>query len=404
MSAHAPTVDLSDATVPQGNIWRKLPVALAAVGVVGLGGAFATAGEGNQFWFSYLTALMFWLSFGLGGLFFVLIHHGTRAGWSSVVRRIAENFMITLPLLGLLILPIVFGGMDALYHHWVHAPADDLIVAGKSSYLNTGAFTVRILIYIGVWVAMSVGFYAWSLKQDRTGDPKLAHRMRRLAPVGFVLFGLSITFVAIDLMMSLDPHWYSTIYGVYYFGGTFMTIAAAMILASMALQRAGVVKSAITNEHYHDLGKLGFAFMVFWAYIAFSQFMLMWYANIPEETVWYHHRATGGWEYVSMILFALHFVIPFFFLMSRHIKRRRMTLAAGAVLLLVSHYIDMFWLIQPTMTQHSGSTFAIHIADVLALIGIGGLVLAVFAWRTNAASVVPLKDPRLSESLHFENF
>jgi len=405
VSGHANVVDLGDARVPAGSIWKKLPILFAVLGVAGLGLAFALAGEnGKQFWYSYLTGFMFWLSLGLGGLFFVLIHHGTRAGWSTIVRRIAENYMITLPMLGLLMLPILFGGLDTLYHVWAHPEADDLMVQAKVGFLNADFFTIRGIGYVVIWTGLALFLYRGSLKQDVTGDVKLSHGMRRIAPIGFILFALSLTFAAIDFMMSLDPHWYSTIFGVYYFAGTFMSIAATLALTSMALQKSGLLKSAITTEHYHDLGKFAFAFVAFWAYIAFSQFMLIWYANIPEETVWYHYRTTGGWEYLTLVLAVLHFAVPFIFMMSRHIKRRRITLALGAGLLLFAHYLDMFWLIQPTMLQHDANPhFAMSLVDLLAFIGIGGLVLAVFTWRTSAAPVAPLKDPRLTESLGFEN-
>lgn len=406
MSAHASAVDLSDAQVPANSIWKKLPIIFAVVGVAGVALAFLSAGtDHKQFWYSYLTAYMFWLSIGLGGLFFVLIHHATRAGWSTVVRRVAENYMITLPLLGLLALPIVFGGMDDLYHVWVHPAETDLFVQAKTGFLNVDFFTIRVVAYALIWTGLGFYLYRASRKQDATGDPKLAHGMRRIAPVGLIFFALTITFAAVDFMMSLDPHWYSTIFGVVYFGGTFMAIAAVLALTGMAMQRTGLLKNAITTEHYHDLGKLAFAFMVFWAYVSFSQFMLIWYANIPEETIWYAYRSTGGWEIAAGLLTLLHFVVPFFFMMSRHIKRRNLTLAIGAGILLLAHYIDLFWIIQPTMRQHDGDPhFTVHIADLLTFIGIGGLVLAVFSWRISAAPVAPMKDPRLMESLDFENF
>lgn len=405
MSAHVNAIDLSDAQVPAKSIWKKLPLIFAVLGIASIALAFVTVGDDHkQFWYSYLTSFMFWLSLGLGALFFVIIHHVTRAGWSTVVRRVAENFMIALPVLGLLALPILFGGMDDLYHVWVHPGETDLFVQAKTGFLNTDSFTIRVIGYIAVWTLFAVFFYGTSLKQDKTGDPKLSHRMRRFAPIALVLFSLTITFASIDFMMSLDPHWYSTIFGVVYFGGSAMMAYAALALASMALQKTGLLKSAITTEHYHDFGKMAFGFMVFWSYVAFSQFMLIWYSNIPEETIWYYYRSSGGWEIVAATLFLLHFVVPFFFLMSRHIKRRNLTLAIAAVILLLAHYVDLFWIIQPTMHQHDEPHFTMHIADLLALIGIGGIVLAVFSWRVAAAPAAPLKDPRLAESLDFENF
>ncbi|MCB9734126.1 MAG: hypothetical protein H6745_16135 [Deltaproteobacteria bacterium] len=403
--AHMPTA--AEATLDKGHVLRKLPVPLAVLGVAGIALAFVTAGDDHtQFWFSYLTAYMFWLSAGLGALFFVLIHHGTRAGWSALVRRVAENWMITLPLLFLLGLPIVLGGLESLYTPWVNPKPDDIMVVEKQAWLNPTSFLIAFLICGGLWTAFSLYLYRGSRKQDASGDPAIADRLRWWAPLGYVTFGLTITVAAVNFMMSLDPHWYSTIFGVYYFGGTFMFFMAILSLSMMGIQRAGLLKEHVTAEHYQDIGKLAFAFVVFWSYIAFSQFMLIWYANIPEETLWFAHRAEGGWEWVTLLLALLHFAVPFFFLMSRHIKRRKTTMALGAILLVVAHLIDMFWIIQPTMTQHvtGHSHFGLALSDLLAVVGIGGLVCAVFFWRLGAAPVVVLNEPRMDESVGFENY
>ena len=432
---HARTVPADQAAIPKGSFWQKLPLIFGVIGVVALVLTWLVAQDdhGNrQFYYSYLTSFMFWLSLGLGGLFFVLIHHATRAGWSTVVRRIAENFMITLPLFVVLVIPIILLGTETLYAHWVHnehavheahaagisldaAAGVDAILVRKSWYLNTPFFILRGFVVTGLWTLFAVLFYRWSVRQDTTTDPvesaELSHKMRRWSPIGIALFALTLTIGAIDWIMSLDPHWYSTIFGVYYFAGTVMMVMAALALGAMALQKSGVLKDAITAEHYHDLGKLGFGFVVFWSYIAFSQFFLIWYANIPEETMWFGHRIEGGWDVMTLLLALLHFVIPFFFMMSRHIKRNRTMLTVGCILLLVAHLIDMFWLIQPNLSaavaHDSGEHhlhLSFHIADLLALIGIGGLVLGVFCWRMGAAAAVPVNDPRLAESLSFENF
>ncbi|PIE65671.1 MAG: quinol:cytochrome C oxidoreductase [Deltaproteobacteria bacterium] len=415
MSAHASPsyVPTEAATVPKASLWRKLPIPLAAIGLGALALAFVLGsdetGKNPQFWFSYLTSFAFWLSIGLGGFVFVLIHHATRAGWSTVVRRIAENFMITLPLMGVLGLALAFGGANTLYE-WttpelVHNQA---LLAKKTWWLEEGFFQIRAVIYLALWILVPMALYRWSTKQDITGDEDLSHKMRRWAPLGAIAFALTLTFSIIDFTMSLDWHWYSTIYGVYYFGAAMMMIGIALSLTSMTIQRSGLLKDHITTEHYHDLGKWTFAFMVFWSYIAFSQFMLIWYANIPEETLWFAYRVEGGWEVVTLLLALLHFVVPFFFLMSRHIKRRKATLIAGSVLLIIAHYIDMFWLVQPKLSMRyfgggHHAFFSISIVDLLAFIGIGGLFLAVVTWRMAAKPVAPVKDPRLAESLSFEN-
>lgn len=412
-AAHAdlPHLTSENTRLPANSLWGKFPLIGIGVGVVCLILAFVlgtSEGHGDhgpsrqQFYVSYLTSYMFWLSLALGGLFFVLIQHGTRAGWSIVVRRLAENWMAILPFMGLLVAPVFIGQHDLF--HWSHDPAtlaDDFILQKKISYFDNTFYLARTVIVVLVWTGLSVLLRRWSTLQDQTGDVALTHKMRWIAPLGFVFFALSTTIAAIDWMMSLDPHWYSTIFGVYYFAGTVMASGAALTLSGMAVQKSGVLKEAITTEHYHDLGKWTFAFVVFWAYIAVSQFLLIWYANIPEETIWYGHRLEHGWEYLTMFLPIAHFFIPFFFLMSRHIKRKKVLLAVGAAWVLFAHYVDMFWLIQPAVHKDH---FSIHIADLLTLVGLGGIAIGLFAYYTAKSPTVPVKDPRLTESLRFENF
>lgn len=412
-AAHAdlPHLTSENTRLPADSLWGKFPFIGIGVGVVCLILAFVLGtteahgehGESKQqFYVSYLTSYMFWLSLSLGALFFVLIQHGTRAGWSIVVRRIAENWMLVLPVMGVLVVPVFFGQHDLF--HWSHEPAklaDDFILQKKISYFDSAFYIGRSLGVVLVWTLLAVALHRWSTQQDKTGDHKLSLKMRWWAPLGFVFFAISTTIAAIDWMMSLDPHWYSTIFGVYYFAGTVMVSGAAITLSAMAVQKTGVLKDAITTEHYHDLGKWTFAFVVFWAYIAVSQFLLIWYANIPEETIWYGHRLEHGWEYLTIFLPIAHFLIPFFFLMSRHIKRKRVLLAIGAVWVLFAHYVDMFWLIQPAVhTDH----FSLHITDLLTLVGLGGIAIGFFALFTAKFPTAPVKDPRLTESLRFENF
>lgn len=372
----------------------------------------ASGGIQEQALFSYLVAYMFVLSFALGGLFFVMVQHITRAGWSVVVRRIAENLAgLLFPWMAILFLPIALG-MDTLYHHWTHGTADDTVLLGKSGYLSSGFFLVRAAIYFAVWGLLARCFRGNSLKQDQTGDPALTMRMARRAAPGLLVFALSLTFAAFDWIMSLDPHWYSTIFGIIYFAGSVMATLAFMTLMAMWLQKRGYLKGAITTEHYHDLGKLLFAFMVFWTYTSFSQYMLIWYANVPEETLWYAHRAsvewtpgvTLPWGYVGTSLVIGHFLFPFAFLMSRHMKRNRITLSIGAVLLLIMHWFDMQYLIMPNMTaavHHQG--MALSIWDALTMGGVVALFVGLTLHLTRSTPLLPERDPRLPESLHFHN-
>jgi len=235
--------------------------------------------------------------------------------------------------------------------------------------------------------------------QDASGDVAHTVAMRRRAAPGMFLFAFTVTFAAFDLLMSLEPHWYSTMLGVYFFAGSAVGFFAALIVFTYLVQRAGFLRRAITREHYHDLGKLLFAFTVFWAYISFSQFMLMWYANIPEETLFYLHRQEHGWEWVGLALVFGHFLLPFLVLLSRAPKRRKGALAAAAGWLLLMHWVDLYWFIMPVGSEHA----AVNWASLALTVGLGGVLVARLLWGARSVSLVPEKDPRLLESLTFEN-
>jgi hypothetical protein len=379
-----------------------LGVSLLALAATGAG--YFIVGS-KQFLVSYLTGYMYTLGIVLGALFFVLVQHVTRAGWSVGVRRIAENAMANFPLMLVLFLPIAFGYRE-IYHHWVepslYDPESanfDAVLNGKRGYLNPTFFFVRAVLYFAIWIGLSAYFYGASRRQDDTGDPGLTVKMAARAAPGIVLFGLTTTFAAFDWIMSIDPHWFSTMFGVCYFAGGAMGLLATLSLLCLLINRAGYLKEFVNAEHYHDIGKLLFAFMVFWTYVSFSQYMLIWYANLPEETGWYMTRAQNGWGIVGTVLVVGHFFVPFAFLMSRHAKRNRTTLAIGAVLLLVMHWFDMQYQIQPTDMP----VWNVSWLDITAVIGIFGLFFAMTLRRTIANPLVPERDPRLAESVRFHN-
>ena len=326
---HTKSINVDDVKFSKDSLIAKLPVIGGVLGLAGIGGAYALGQENSQFYFSYLTAFAYFLSIALGGLFFVLIQFATRAGWSVVVRRIAEQVMATLPVFAILFIPVIFG-MHDLYH-WTHAelydPTSDQydkILAGKQGYLNESFFLIRAGVYFVVWIALSQYFLKKSLSQDESGDKGITAQLQKWSALGLALYAMTQTFAAFDWLMSLDPHWYSTMYGVYFFAGGFVAIFAVLAIFTIRLSTPdGVLNGIATEEHFHDLGKLLFGFTVFWAYIAFSQYFLIWYSNIPEETLFYKHRMESGWMNVSIFLMIGHFAVPFFLLMSRHMKRIR---------------------------------------------------------------------------------
>jgi hypothetical protein len=343
------------------------------------------------------------LSIALGVLWFVAIQHLTNAKWSVVVRRVAEILASNMLLVGVLSLGVVgpmLAGSSDLYAWLDHAKVEqDHILHHKAAYLNIQFFCVRWLIYFGFWIWLGRRFFKLSVQQDTDGGSEISSALQRISAPSMIAFAVTLTFCAIDVLMSLDATWFSTMFGVYYFAGCVLAGYSSLGLALFWLQGKGRLTTSVTEDHYHDIGKMMFAFTVFWAYIGFSQFMLIWYADIPEETHWYLWRFQGDWKVVSSLLLAAHFVVPFFGLMSRHVKRNKRTLAFWAVWILVIHYVDLFWLVYPNGTAE----VPLGLVDILCLIGVLGLFIGVSARRARGVNLIPTGDPRLADSLAFEN-
>jgi hypothetical protein len=389
------------ATIPPGHSWNRIPVIGAGCAVLGAA-ACAMLGASNpkQFFFSWLVSFLFFLSLALGGLFFVLIQYATQGGWGIVLRRIGETVFALLPVMAVLFLPLLLGLRD-LYSWAVPGAAEhDALLRWKAPYLNVPFFLIRAVIYFAVWSFMALLYYRGSRGQDVTGDPAVSARLRRLAGPAIIVLAVTQTFASIDWIMSLTPHWYSTMFGVYFFAGSFVGFIALLSILAAAMRQAGLLETVISPEHLHDMGKLLFAFTSFWAYIAFSQFFLIWYANLPEETIWYRARLEGSWEAVSLLLMAGHFGVPFFYLMGRDVKRRGWTLAVGGVWLLAMHFVDLYWQVMPTLHPEGVRPSPL---DVAAFIAVGGCFVAAAGWLMRRQALVPLRDPRLAESLAFEN-
>ncbi|HSO23246.1 MAG TPA: hypothetical protein VLT81_10075 [Chondromyces sp.] len=397
-------LDITTENRQLGTAARPALLICAALAVLGIGGSLVLAGMlehgADHLLETYLVSFAFFLSISLGGLFFVLLQHCTRAGWSVVVRRVAEAVAANVWLMAVLAIPVVLG-MDHLYH-WTDtaAAAHDPLLAGKIAFLNPTFFVIRLVVYFVLWGLMASYLHRTSVAQDASGDPALTLRMERLSAPGMVVFALSLNFAAFDLLMSLDPHWFSTIFGVYYFAASVVAFLAVMPKILFGLQLKGILPNAVTVEHYHDFGKLLFGFVVFWAYIAFSQYMLIWYGNIPEETQWFLKRQTGDWTVVSLLLIFGHFVLPFLLLVSRAIKRRPALLAVTGAYVAVMCWIDIYWLVIP---EFSPAVARFGLLDVLCFLGMSGVFSAAVILRLGRHSVIAEKDPRLEESLAFEN-
>ncbi|MFH1466300.1 MAG: quinol:cytochrome C oxidoreductase [Pseudomonadota bacterium] len=392
--------DLSRDVLILGPLANRLLIGGGLVGVLGLVAGVLLAADAQALLAAWLLNSFFVLSLVLGGLVFVLIQHLTRAGWSVVVRRLAEGLAMGAPLAALLILPLLFG-LGHLYP-WADPArvAEEPLVQAKLGYLNAPFFTARVVGYLAIWTGLGWFLFRRSVRQDADGDPRHTLTLQTWSAPGVVLFTLTTTFAGFDLLMSLEPAWYSTIFGVYVFAGALVAALATMILMIRGLQATGRLRLAITPEHLHDLGKLLFGFTIFWAYIAFSQYMLYWYANLPEETVFYRTRMAGGWEWVGLALLVGHFALPLLLLISRHPKRRPILLALGAAWLLGMHWVDLLWLVGPAVHPEALQVTA---PEVALGVGMSGLLVAWLALVLRRVALVPVRDPRLPESLTFEN-
>lgn len=356
-------------------------------------------------WFhAFLLNLTYFLSISLGALFFVTLQHLTGARWSVVTRRVAELMTTPIATMGILMLVVLvpmFFGNSSLYS-WNDASLreTDELIRLKSPYLNTPFFAIRCLGYFALWIFLSRFYLRESLRQDQTGHAEASDRMSRWSGPAMIALAITLNFAAFDWLMSLDPHWFSTIFGVYFFAGCVVSFLAMLAIGASGLQRFGFMTKEITVEHYHDVGKLLFGFMFFWAYIAFSQYLLIWYANIPEETVWYLHRQEHGWQYVGLLLLVGHLLLPFFGLMSRSARRDRKRLLFWASVLLVMHWVDLYWIVMPNASPES-VTFGM--VEVLGFLGLGCIWCGAIARSARNIRLIPTGDPHYSQSLAFHN-
>jgi hypothetical protein len=405
-------IDLGNEPRQLGAFAPRVANVAGLIGVVGvaLGIVGGFLADWSVFFRAYILNYSYVLSLALGALFFVMLQHLTRAGWSATVRRLAEHVSATLPLLAVLFVPIlipVLFGMGDVYEWTNHetAPAGHReLLEHKAPYLNTGFFLGRCAFYFVVWILLARFFYRTSVAQDASGDVALTEKMQWWSAPGMLLYAITVTFFSVDVLMSINPLWFSTIWGVYFFSGAVVGFFSLLALLILTVQGRGLLRRAINVEHFHDVGKLAFAFVVFWAYIAFSQYMLIWYGNIPEETGWYLARQSSSWWVgVSLLLLFGHFVAPFLAMISRWTKRRRAPLALAGIWLLLMHWLDLYYIVVPRDPKLAEGLAPLNVADVALLFGLGGLFVFALFRQMGKASLLAEKDPWLPEALAFEN-
>ncbi len=384
----------ADAAIPAlAGLQQRLLIAGTVGAAVSLAGAFLNA---RQFFQSYLMAYMLCLGVTLGCLALGMVHQLTGGAWGVVIRRPIGAATRVLPIMTVLFLPIV-AGMRTLYP-WTDANlvAADEMLQHKHLYLNVPFFLVRAAVYFGVWNLLTYLLNAWSLEQDQNPDPRLARRMQKLSAIGLLGYGLTITFASFDWLMSLEPHWFSTIYGVLIMGGQGLAAMAFMIAVLVWLGRRPPLDRIVAPAHFHDLGNLMLAFVMLWAYFSFSQYLIIWAGNLPLEISWYQHRLQTGWRAVGVTLILFHFAVPFVVLLSRTVKRAPDLLIKVAIGILVLRVVDLFWLIAPEFHENG---LVVHWLDVVLPLSLGALWLAAFVWQLRGRPILPVHDPQFDEAL-----
>ena len=363
---------------------------VAGIGILGcVIGVFAAR---PQFFHAYLISYLFFLGLALGSMAILMIQYITGGAWGAVIRRLLESATRTLPLMALLFLPIALGLTDL--YEWARPEhvAHDPILQHKSLYLNVPFFLGRAVFYFAAWITTAYFLNRWSYEQDAAADPRLTRRLEMMSRGGLLLYALTMTFAAMDWGMSLEPHWFSTLYGVMFMGGQGLSTFAFMIPMAALLAERQPFARIISPAQFHDLGKLMLAFVMLWAYFALSQYLIIWSANLPEEIPWYLARTKNGWQWVALVLVIVHFALPFLVLLSRDIKRHARAVAVVALILIFARFVDLFWLLRPAVAPEG---FAIHWLDPAAAAAVGGMWMWLFVSQLKTRPVLPLNDPAI---------
>jgi hypothetical protein len=391
---------------------RRLLLASLLVGAVGI--ALWILGlllDPVRALYGWLIAFCFGVSIAIGALIFLMCHETMGAAWPVAVRRLTEAVVGALPVLAVAFVPVAIGATTI--YLWADPPAEidahlRELLHHKSAYLNVPFFVVRGVVFLAIWIGIASLLRRWSFATDataRAGAPRrrarqIQRRARALSAVALPIVGITVTFAAFDWLMSLQPAWFSSAFGIYYFAGGFVASLGLITILAHATRRSGAVGEAIARPHFHALGRLLFAFSIFWTYIAFFQAMLIQLANKPEEVTFYLERLDGGWKAVAAFLVIGRFVILFFVLLPRAIKFRPAAMAAMGAWIVFVHYVDIYWLIAPALREH-GVLPTWH--DVVALVGLGGLAVAFAAWRLQGKWLVPAGDSRFAKAIHYES-
>ena len=385
-----------DAALPNalGRVSRTALLAGAAALLASAGLAFAS-GDTEAFHRSYLAGFVFWNGMALGCLAVLCLQYLTGGAWGIAIRRLLEAGTRTLPLMAILFLPVAIGLRHVYAWSRPGAMAGDELLRKKELYLNEPFFLGRAVLYFALWLGLAWLLNRWSLAQDASPGDALTGRLQRASAAGLVIYALTVTFASIDWVMSLEPHWFSTMYGVIYMVSQALGAMAFVIAALLLLAGYEPLSGFLTPSHLHDLGKMLFAFVMIWSYVSFSQYLIVWSGNLPEEIPWYLARFRGGWGWIGLLVLLFQFLLPFLLLLSRAANRKPRLLITAAAMVVAVRFVDVLWLILPAF---SPGRLAIRWTDLVVPLGIGGLWLAVFASQLTKRPLLPRGDPDFAEA------
>jgi hypothetical protein len=379
----------------RSSLVRNLLGAMTLIGAAGSAGVYFSVGR-ERFWVNWLVWTLFLLTIGLGNLFLVALERLVGAHWSVPMRRVPERLASLIPLAVPLLL-IAFFGVPVIFPWTYPEAAHNPILVAKAPWLNLPFFAIRLAVCATVWMLFYAFYVRGSLRQDQSKNPAFTVRARRLAPVFMVVFFFSVTILAFDWISGLEPEWYSDMFGVYLFAGSFISGIAAMVLGVLSLKGRGRLPD-VQTKHIYNLGSLGLAFTVFFAYIGFAQYMLIWYANLPEEVIWFKHRIEGAWQPVALLLPLLHFFIPFFLLIGSVGKKHPAPLRLAAISILLGHFVDLYWLVFPVLGPAPLFGWP-ELAMACFFLGLGSLQIRRAMGR---GADMPVGDPLLIKGLEWQ--
>jgi hypothetical protein len=368
----------------------RIGLVVGVLGVVSSAvGAFVSP---ERFYSSYLVAYIWMAALPVGSLALLMLQHVAGGRWGYLIRRVLEASTRTLPLVVLLFVPVILG----LKHIYPWADpvkvAHDEVIAAKAHFLNPVGFVLRAALFFGIWIVLGSILDRMSARQDVSADPRRDHRMGMISAPGLIIWCLAGTFASVDWLMSLDPHWYSSLYGVYFFESMALAALAFTVFIAVVLSRSSTLESIFTKRDFHDYGNLLLAFIMLWGYFAFSQFLIIWSGDLPEEVPWYLERTTSQWKVFTMVLILLQFVVPFLLLLTHAVKGRPGRLVFVAVLLIAVRYADYFWQVMPPLHQTAPLWL-----DFATIAGLGGIWLAAFCWQLRRRTLFAVNDPRFQE-------